>query len=372
MKATAHRSKTGQMFIVFAGALLVVVVICPLAAQGAEEYLWRAYTQGPKKKQDLLREANRRLKNLRLKASRHEEQELRWANDPDTRWLLTNRIPAMLILERELTAKPSGSYTAVLARLTALLGSHRLAQHLPELLPKAGTNDARLAVLKAMASLRGAGYETALAGFLRECNEHTPEDLICEAAEGLGRTGDKKHLLLLERNALLVRSELGKLKLAAARYLCGQERVVQTIAEALVRDKADPTLHRYAVEFFSRNPVPQAVPVMGRFAQECADEQLAMRAIDALIRMTGFGVPSTKRWAELSEEQEAEEKTEPAAALPPPKDGEKPKGLTREERQRLVQIVLKWWDEHPEERAPVRRRMTRSLDALKAENAPAH
>ena len=123
MKATAHRSKTGQMFIVFAGALLVVVVICPLAAQGAEEYLWRAYTQGPKKKQDLLREANRRLKNLRLKASRHEEQELRWANDPDTRWLLTNRIPAMLILERELTAKPRRIVATMMRRVrTVALG----------------------------------------------------------------------------------------------------------------------------------------------------------------------------------------------------------------------------------------------------------
>jgi hypothetical protein len=352
--------------------LLFAFCVCVAAvARGDEpqDPLRAVYTAGPADKQAVLAEARERLQGLKER-SKAATEATDWRQDPDFQWLLEHRIPGMLAVEEELEGRPGEPYLGALMDLTAALGNDRLSRHLPGLLARTYEPDARARVLRAMADAREAGCEAALERFLRACSEETPEALVCEAARGLGLSGREQHLPLLQGVTPLVRSDLGVMMLAAARYRCGEEQAAGVIAPVLTRKDAPRGLQQYAVGFLSRNSVPQAVEPLGHFAAECTDERLAMQALMALIKTTGFGVPSAARWVELTRQERGEEGGGAADRPAGSPQDEESRGLTSDERRELAEVILAWWADQPEARKRPRRHVSRSADALKMEDAP--
>ena len=351
-------------------ALPVAVALLALPAMHvfAEDLLWRAYADGRPEKRALLGECQERMARIRGRASAALE-EPDWNRDTDVQWLLSHRTPATLALEREFHRKYSGYQLEALAHMTVALGGRRLTKRLPGLLRAATSTRSRLRVLQVMADLRDEECLAALEQFVMRADWGTPEELICEAARGLSLTRDRKYRVALVRARALVESEAAGVRLAAARYRCGEPVMAGYVLDVLKQKDADPALQLFALDFFMENPDQEAVPTLAALAAANPDERVAARAFEALMHTTGYGVPPAEIPAYPSDAPPADEAAEEGPpsghALP---EAVEPRTQTREQRKREVRSILRWWEEHPGVRPQARRPKTRE-EALAATDA---
>jgi len=320
-----------RQFRILVLGLLAWLPVC----LAGEDLLWRAYTKGSADKRAELAACQDKLAAIREKA-RTATEAPDWATDADVLWLLSHRTPAMLAVEREIDAKPAGHYVGALAYLVGAIGNQRLTAGLPKLLPLAKTDGARLQVLQAMADHGGAKSLTELQVFLERATAGTPCEEICVAAEGLARTGNKGYLSSVRRAYMLVQSDADSVRLAAARYRCGDALMAGQILSVLKRKDASTQARLNALEFFQNNPTGEAVPVVAALAAESTDEKVAEQALTTLMHMTGYG-------AQLGEKADA-----PAGETPAENGGVAQAGPPGpEERKKDVEVVLAWWRAHP-------------------------
>jgi hypothetical protein len=333
-----------RLFCVAAIAVLALPVLCA----HAEDKLWSAYSQGSAKKRAVLSQCLESMENIRDRAASAADAP-NWSQDPDVQCLLSHRVPAVLVVEKEFERTPAGFHLDAVLLLTTALDDSRLRRHLPELLAKAKDHRSQLQVLKAMGDLRDAESSAAVEQFLADADAITPEDLVCEAARGLALTGDGKYRPVLARASRLVESDQGRLQVAAARYLCSEPEMAQEILRILELTDADLALRMLALEFFMQNPVQDAIPVLARLAGESEQKEVAGRAMCALMNTTGFSIPSAAQIQQPTAEtgdhgtgSEVEPEPEEAILLTERELAELPAA----QRRQLVETVLEWWREH--------------------------
>ena len=350
------------------GSLLPTVAVLlalPLVCVSAQDLLWRAYSQGSPENKALLAESLARMASVRQKALT-ATQEPDWNADADVQWLMSHRIPTMLVVEQEYDRQHEGFQIEAMVHMTVGLGAARLTKHLPALLQEANTEHARMKVLRVMADLRDKGSVAALERFLTSADATTPEDQICQAARGLSLTRDGKHQAALIRASGMVVSEPARTRLAAARYLCGEAEMAQRILDVLDKKDADRAARFAALDFFAENPLQKAVPSLADLAARSEDGPVAARAWEVLLHTTGYSVPPPELRERPADAQRAdasaEEDKRPAGSLPEPAEMAK---LPRAERDKYAMSILKWWVEHPEARPQAIRQIART-EALAA------
>ena len=341
------------------------VLMSPVAHAEIQDLLWRAYAQGNVEQRRTLAECERRMMIIRTKATTAEESR-DWSEDRHVQWLLFHRIPAMLVLEREMRSEPQSVYLEALLHMTKALDNSRLTRLLPGLMNGASSTRSRLHVIRTLAELRDAKSLAALERFLEGAGRNTPDELMAEAARGLGLTRDEKYLPLLTRASRLVDSQRAALMLAAARYRCGETEMAEQVMEVLRQEDTDqedtdPDLKIWALDFFAENAHQESVPLLASLAAGSGDERVARRALQALMLTSGYAVPPAKELLERSREmrvgevQEQEVEEEAADAV----DRAAPDEPTASEREELVETILTWWREHPEMRPSPPRRIGR-------------
>jgi len=319
--------------------LSLALCACGVASLGAAprgDVLRRVYTEGPPEKRALLTECRHRLERIRARAGGAQTAP-DWGTDPDVRWLLANRAAATLAVEPELQGQPEGRYLEALLYLTRALGSRRLVRCLPGLLERSLTSEARLLVLRTMATVGDSRCMEALEAYLETAEWNTPDALLCAAAEGLSLTRDERYLPLLERVAAKVVSPESSLRLAGARFRCGDELMGEVILSALQDEETAPALRLWAIGFAAENRMQDAVPVLAQIAVESSSEELAEAALRALIEASGYATPPPAEKLVLEEEpaEGAQEQAATAAdaALRP---------RAPEERRKLVSVIMEW------------------------------
>jgi len=311
-----------------------------------QDVLWRVYTRGSQGKRAILWECFEQLQEVKDRSVLATEPP-NWSNDPGIRWLLRHRIPTMLAVEVELKGKPEGRYLGALLYLTEAVGNRRLLRQLPALLKRTKTTDSKLQILRVMSDLRDNKSLAALRNFLEEADSTTPDVLVAEAARGLGLSGKEEYLPLLKAASRMVQSPKESLRIMGARYRCGELEMAQHILSLVKDSEAELELRLWAVDFIARNPFRDAVPVLAELAANGRDKQLSASALRALVQVTGYGMPPAEALLKVggASEQEAAEQGETTAMTLPPEDS---KEMSQKERQKLVNNIMHWWQEHRE------------------------
>jgi len=327
-----------------AACLIVSTLVGPWAA-GAEDPLWHAYASGPESRATVLRQCSERLERLRVRAAALGPRT-DWSADEDVRWLLGHRIPAVLVIERELDGDPEDGYLTALVWTAQRLGHRRLLSKLPQTLWMADGAAARLALLDVLGRVGTAGAVSALEEFLETATVLTDEQLICAAAAGLGRTRDERHLSLLRSSERLVRTPLAELQFAAARWQCGDQAMEARLLAVLRAPGAGPAEMQFVLTFLAENPMEDALPDLARLATEAQDEGVMRLALKALVETTGYNRPPDKTLIEPwpgddMEPAAAEEAQEADPLLADPTE------MTQQEREELVEQILQHWRERP-------------------------
>jgi hypothetical protein len=138
--------------------------------------------------------------------------------------------------------------------------------------------------------------------------------------------------------------------------------MAREILPAIEQEQVDPALRMVALDFFTDNPVREAIPVLARLAGTSKEKGVAGRALWALMNSTGFSIPPDADAIQPIDET-GDEEAVPEAQLEPE---ETAMSLTAEEfgklpipeRRKVVEDVLDWWREH-EEMVPQPRRVER-------------
>jgi hypothetical protein len=303
------------------------------------DFLWRAYAQGSGQKQELLRDAYKNLLNLKAAAEQGQPAS-QWATSPNARWLMSYRTPAMLVVKRELERDAAGRYLEVLVHLAEMLGHRALTRKLPDLLSRAVTVGARGRILEALARMRGRESREALRKFLKNADETTPASHICTAARGLSQSGREEYLPLLRRMSELVETKETRLCLAAARYSCGEERMLEGLRDVLRQGDASERIMRSVLDFIEKKRPPNSVGLVASYALQAKEDELADRAVEVLRSMTGFRqlpgetAPEITEFRRPSDDPEAFE----------PEEERHADGASR--RRAQVRKILTWWEQH--------------------------
>ena len=346
-------------------ALLVVAVLAAQASWAGNERARQIWLRRSPGNREAFEEAQLRLDSLRRAEWPADPQQV--MNDEDLRWLLANRVPSYMLLDRVLAEQPTGRRLRAALRVTAGLGHRSLGQYLPELLRRAGPGEERLAVIKCMAALRDAHSLRALHQLLsntRRVREGFEEECVAAAARGLGLSGDPQYLRVLTRVSHMVRSAQARLEFAKARYRCGDEKAMAMISHMLKSGDLTVEVKLEVVEFLTIRLNPDAVELLAELAITADDEQLSVRATSALLNVTAYGLPvpgsdpdlvdveGSEALVRVKQEEgepelgaglEEDEPAGPRALLGP--DIEK---LSVEERTKLAKEVVAWWDEKGE------------------------
>jgi hypothetical protein len=266
-----------------------------------------------------------------------------WSADENVRWLLANRMPAVLCIGRELDVNQPDPYLAALVWTSARLGHRDLQVKLPDTLAKADTDEARLIIIQVLADLRTPQAIQALEKYLKTVTEKTPERLICAACEGLGHTRDSTHLPLILKSEQFVRSPAGRVHMAAARQECGDPTASDQVLDVLRDEKSAPELRAFVLVFLADHPMASASPVVADAAVNAQDEELAQLALDVLLKLTGYDLRLTEPPAAADAAPPATQAKAPAG--PKLEDFAK---LSKEDRKKVTTEVLDWWHAHPE------------------------
>jgi hypothetical protein len=316
--------------------LFLAVLVCQAALGGEakENVLWRAYAEGPPERQALLAEALQRVDNV---CQERRAEAADWPTDADVRWLSDHRTVAMLAVGHALDGGPADAAVPGLARLIGTMGTGWLTRRLPALLDHANSDGARLAVLRAMADARDTSCQAALSGFLSQAGARTSEALICEAARGLGHAGDKEYNTVLRKAYGLVRSRQARVRVAAARYLCGERGILPEVLRALSPDETDKELQAWVLEFVAENPAEESVPALEELALRKAAGPVGAVALRVLMHVTAYGVPQ-----QAPQTAPDEEGTEPAPVADEPQQ-RAPEQLSPQQRAEQVRQVVDWW-----------------------------
>jgi len=316
-------------------ASLIVACLAPVALAG--DMLWDAWENGSPDRRELLTQCQQRLQAIRREATRG----VSWTEGADVQWLLSQRVPAILVVGRDLETNPSGQDLDVLLYLAGRLGSSDLGAKLPPLLERA-SEEKRIKVVRTMAQLRDGSSVKALEDLLQRADSSMPEGLLCAAASGLGATANRKYLPLLRRTARLVRSDLARLRMDAALCRCGDAEAAKAITELLTAPKADRNLKVFAIAFCGDACVREAVPALGEIAAESPDKELSDQALEALLSITRFGMPAPS----ASGDPKDKPVTDMRAPVPPRSMSENvPLELQEPDRKKLVRMALDWWAE---------------------------
>jgi HEAT repeat protein len=322
--------------VAVAGALLVLWA-APLARAADQGALWRAYAAGPPARRQLLEQCRQRLD--RIKAKARQEAPPDWATDEDVRWLLAHRIPAVLAVEEQLQREevPDG-YLVALVDIARLLGHRRLLSRMPRLLQSAETTRARRKVLKALGDLGTPEAVVTLREFLKAAGPTTPDELIGEAARGLGLARDGAHLPLLGAAARQVQSPMAKARVTVGLHRCGAPAALAELLEMLRSSETPKPVRLFVLQFLEEERVPEAVPLLAEMATGEADAEVTVAALRALMSTTGYRDPPAahliKPWDEGQEGPTGPGEDESARRLAEMSPGE---------RDELVEKVLRRW-----------------------------
>lgn len=334
-----------------AGAIGVLISLFCLVGMGARaagsNLLWRAYSQGTAEKQKLLQESRRHVSLLKEKASRGEVAK-KWHEVPEVEWLLKHRTPAVLVLERQLQEPPpTGRFLDAFLYLAVRLGHSRLTSRLPELLPRAKTTEDRMRVVNMLANLRTEDSVEALRGFLKNANGWTRDELICEAARGLGLTGDAEHLSLLQKVTSLVRDPISNARLLAARHRCGDPKTGARLREMLHRKDVPPGFRLQLLNVLRRAELEEMVPELADMSLKAAKEQMRVAAFDCMVDIVDYHNLPIEQPGKLIEEESgggAPAKLGSGAEKQPmPTPLTRYRNAGRTKRQKMVAEVIEFW-----------------------------
>jgi len=321
---------------------LILQALAVSSAFAAEDPLLLSYSASSEQHVALLKECAQRLDLVKATATK-SGPGVDWSADENVRWLLANRMPAFLRIERELDADQPGPYLAALVWISARLGQSELVAKLPGTLAKADTDEARLVIIQVLADVRSPAAIQSLEKFLKGATAKTPEALVVAACEGLGHTRDAAHLALIVRSAQFVHSPAGRVHMAAARQECGDPIAADQLLDVLRDGNSAPELRAFVLVFLADHPLPSASPVVADAAVNEQDESLAQLGLDVLMKLTGYDMTLTEPPAK-------------AAAPSPGADAKTPAGpkledfakLSKEDRTKLTTEVLDWWHAHPQ------------------------
>ncbi|MBS3763688.1 MAG: hypothetical protein KGZ25_10345 [Planctomycetes bacterium] len=332
--------------VVFALSLVLGAVVSIFGADDKRDALWYSYKTGPVERQKLLAQAQRRLKSVRHKAEQNKATE--WPTDENFRWLTEHRTPGRLVVEKALKSHPRGASLKVLVLLTRHLEGRRLTRHLPDLAFRSRSMETRRLLFETMASVGGEKCRETLRKFLGASDHSADEQLLCSAAEGLAATKDKKYIPLLKKAYGLVHSEPARLRIAVALYKCGERDAGKQLLEHLRKTK-DPEVLADALGLLAIRPVPNAIPVMEKFAVESPDPAIATLAFEALKSHTGF---QQKRPDQQPTDKKEPEKFVAKDDLRPDEKTSRLKkqfgDLSKKARQKRVQRIVQWARAHPD------------------------
>lgn len=342
---------------------VLIVVLCGVGVHRAgaaenSDLLWRVYTRGAEEKREILRQAYRHLLNLR-EAAEEGTPASEWTAGEDARWLLEHRIPARLAVERELREPPAGRYLEVLVHMAEALGVRSLTRRLPELLSHAATDATRNRILLALGRAGDEKSLAALEKFLEGAGRFTPEQLICTAARGLGLSRREEYLPLLRHVSRHVESPEGQVRLAVARYFCGEEKMIEPLQGVLRKRQGSANVQRTVLRFFNRVRHTDSVELLADYAMDVEDDRLGALALDALRATTTYGSPPAGP-------SDPDTPTGPpeATTFRAPASGKSPAEMGKSGRREKVRKVLQWWETN-------RKRVEESQEEAGRTTAPA-
>lgn len=341
-----HCDRTALRHTWLVVACLILQALATPAVLSAEDPLWLSFAAGSDQHAAQLKECAQRLDQLKATATK-KGPGADWSADDNVRWLLANRMPAVLSIGRELDADQPDPYLAALVWTSARLGHRDLLAKLPGTLAKADTDETRQVIIQVLADLRSPQAVQSLEKFLNAATEKTPEALVCAACEGLGHTRDSAHLPLIVKSARFVQTPSGRVHMAAARQECGDATAGDELVDALRDEKSAPDLRVFVLVFLADHPMESASPAVADVAVGVQDEALAQLALDVLMKLTGYDLCVTDQPA-ADAGPAATEKTADAQEKAPegPKLEDFAK-LSKEDRKKVTTKILDWWHEHP-------------------------
>ena len=281
----------------------------------------------------LLTECSKRLEKLQATAAK-KGPAADWSSDENVVWLLSNRTPAVMCIARELDTDQPDPYLAALVWVSARLGHRDVLVKLPATLAQADTDEARLSIIKALADMGSPPAVQALEKFLQRATAKTPDDLICTACEGLGRTRDAAKLTQLLMAGRLVRSPLALLRVMAARQQCGDQAAGVQLLAVLRDEKSAAGLRDFVLKFLVEQPMEGTSQLLADVAVSSQDAGTAQLALDALVRATGYD-PNVPEAAGAEQDAPAGARLAEFAKL------------SKDERKKATTAILDWWREHP-------------------------
>ncbi len=338
------------IFSVFSALFFLVGEV---ASGEASDILWRAYSQGPAEKQELLKQAQKQLDLLQAKALDGKAGPT-WHKVSEVRWLLNHRMPAVLVIERELQEPPSGRCLDATLHLILRLGHSRLTSKLPHLLKTVESAEDKQRVMTVLGNLRTEACVETLQDFLKNADAETEEELVCEAARGLGLTEDPKHLPLLRQVTSQVEPPIAIARLLAARHRCKDPKAGARLRKMLHRKEVPQKFRLELLNVLRRVQLEEMLPDLTDLALKAANEQLRTAAFKCMVDIVGY-----RNFTRVAKDQTEEDNpggskststgTEPetAASLTPVERYRKADAAKRRE---MVAEVTEFWKKKSEKR----------------------
>lgn len=310
-------------------------------AEDSGELLWEVYRQGSEDKQQILSESQRRVQHLQKKADELVEDDT-LSRDVDFVWLSEHRIPAGLVIERELREVPEGAYLKVLLRLGGRIGSNAILSRLPELLDKTQRHASKVEIMRVMVSIGSDRYVETLREYLRGVTSETSEDLIVEAARGLGQAGNSDDVELLKKCGGWVTKPAGRVKVLVARHRCGDETVKGDIVRRVEDSGASNQLRAWLISYLGEQPYNEGVMALEDLAMQADNRRIGEAALEALFKVRR-GLAAPVRYDINAGEGEKQKTAIPLSLEEARKqyDGE----MSGKDRQKIVGRIVEMWVE---------------------------
>ncbi|MFO7956791.1 MAG: hypothetical protein R6X33_06790 [Candidatus Brocadiia bacterium] len=329
------------------------------AGEGLLREVWQR--RHPRKTQQL-QQARQHLASLEEMCGDPETVGAARESEP-MKWLRAHPEISYVLADQQLASRPQGARRQAVLLLTRVLGRKELGHHLPSLLRTSVGNPQRLAVVRTMAALGDARSLEALEGLLTEPPEDADEELLAAAVRGLGRSRQERFLPLIEHVRAGFTSDRACLAGAKAAYRCGAPEAMLEVTQVLrLRDDDAEevlSLKLDAMRFMTRHFNGSLVAPLADLAVRTENRRIAVQAMRSLIAGTGYAAPDAETLSGPPAPPAPEDlydPREPAAegggegdAEDPPA-GASPHGLppdlealTAEQREQLVEKIVKWW-----------------------------
>ncbi len=335
------------------------------AAAADEELLRKAWTFQPGPRAELLGQARGHFRSFAARLQVEPAVRDRADREPTVQWLAAHADATYLVLDEELAKQPRGAVRSACLLLAGRIHNPGLGQYVHKLLPSCSTNADRLEVLQCMSALQDPQSVKALAAFLAKPTSGASDEMLAEAARGLGMTRRPEYLSAISRVRGQVVSLAARFELAKAACRCGDADAVRDVAAVLKTTGPALKLHADAIAFLCENFSDAALNGLSEFVETTGDDELAVAATWAIINGTRYGRDPAAMAARPASEYETaapaagdDSGAQAAGGVLPglPKDVSK---LSREERRELIGKVSRWWRE---EGKALRERGVRSSD----------